>query len=59
MNTSYTVDAFQNMSNEINNFFNNLTPDYLGVNNYSFEHSDEFSISSMPRVITSNDSITK
>ncbi len=53
-----TVYAFQNISEEIYKMFSNLTPDYLGVKNFSYEHPGGFPISSMPSINTSDNSIT-
>jgi len=58
MNTVGTVYARQNISEEIYRMFNNLTPDYLGSKNSSYEYPGEFSISSMPRINTSDNPIT-
>ena len=57
-NSLGTVNAYQNMSEEIYKMFSNLTPDYLGIKNFTSGYSDGFSISSMPRINTSDDSIT-
>jgi hypothetical protein len=57
-NSLGTVYAHQNMSEEIYRMFSNLTPDYLGIKNFSYEHPDGFSISSMQIINTSDDSIT-
>ncbi len=56
--TLCTGHARQNISEEIYNMFNNLTPDYLGVKNFSYERPGGFSISSMPSINTSDNSIT-
>ncbi|WP_458718684.1 hypothetical protein [Candidatus Nitrosocosmicus sp. R] len=53
-----TVYARQNISEEIHKMFSNLTPDYLGFKNFSYEYPGGFSISSMPSINTSNNSIT-
>jgi hypothetical protein len=37
--------------------FSNLTPDYLGFNNFSYEYPGGFSISSMPSINISNNSV--
>lgn len=47
----------QNVSEEIHMMFSNLTPDHLGFKNFSNERSDGFSISSMPSINASNNSI--
>ena len=39
MATLGTGHARQNISEEINNMFNNLTPGYLGVKNFSYDDS--------------------
>ena len=52
-----TVNAYQNISEEIYKMFGNLTPDYLGFNNFSYERPGGFSISSMPSINTSSNSI--
>jgi len=57
-NTLGTVHARQNISEEIYKMFGNLTPDHLGVKNFSYELPGGFSISSMPSINTSNNSIT-
>lgn len=51
-----TAHARQNISEEIYNMFSNLTPGYLGVKNFSYEHLGGFSISSLPSINTSNNS---
>ena len=53
-----TVYANQNISEEIYKMFNNLTPDYLGFKNFSYDHPGGFSISSMPSINTNNNSIS-
>jgi len=53
-----TIYAHQNISEEIYKMFGNLTPDYLGFKNFSYEYPGGFSISSMPSINTSNNSIT-
>ena len=58
INTLNTTYARQNISEEIYSMFSNLTPGYLGVKNFSSEHLGGFSISSMPKINTSNSSIT-
>ena len=50
--------ARQNLSEEVYKMFSNLTPDYLGSKNFSYEHPGGFPISSMPSINTSNNSIT-
>jgi len=50
--------ARQNISEEIYKMFSNLTPDHLGGKNFSYEHPGRFSISSMPSINTSNNSMT-
>ena len=57
-NSLGTVYERQNISEEIYIIFSNLTPDYLGIKNFSYEHPGGFSISSMPSINTSNNSIT-
>ena len=52
------IQAYQNISEEIYKMFSNLTPDYLGVKNFSYERPGGFSISSMPSINTSNNSMT-
>ena len=52
------VYAYQNVSEEIYKMFSNLTSDYLGFKNFSYEHPGGFSISSMHSINTSNNSIT-
>ena len=52
-----TIYAHQNISEEIYKMFGNLTPDYLGFKNFSYERPGGFSISSMPSINTSNNSI--
>ncbi|WP_144732537.1 hypothetical protein [Candidatus Nitrosocosmicus arcticus] len=37
MNTLGTGHARQNISEEIYNMFSNLTPDYLGIKNFSYD----------------------
>lgn len=56
--TLWTGHARQNISEEIYNLFSNLTPDYLGVKNFSYERPGGFSISSMPSINTSDNLIT-
>lgn len=51
-----TVYANENVTEEIYKMFSNLTPDYLGSKNFSYEYSEGFSISSMPSINTSNSS---
>jgi hypothetical protein len=53
-NTLGPIQAYQNISEEIYKMFSNLTPDYLGVKNFSYERPGGFSISSMPSINTSN-----
>ena len=50
--------ARQNISEEINKMFNILTQDHFVHKNFSYERPGGFSISSMTRVNTSNNSIT-
>jgi len=57
-NTFGIVYARQNISEEISMIFGNLTPDQLGFKNFSYEHLGGFSISSMPSINTSNNSIS-
>ena len=57
-NSLGTVYAYQNMSEEIYKMFGNLTPDYLGLKNFTSEYPGGFYISSMPRINTSDDSVT-
>jgi hypothetical protein len=57
-NTLGPIHAYQNISEEIYKMFSNLTPDYLGVKNFSYERPGGFSISSMPSINTSNNSMT-
>ncbi len=57
-NTFGIVYAHQNISEEIHKMFSNLTPDYLGVKNFSYELPGGFSISSMSSINSSNNSIT-
>ncbi len=57
-NTLGPIQAYQNISEEIYKMFSNLTPDYLGVKNFSYERPGGFSISSMPSINTSNNSMT-
>ncbi len=57
-NTLNIGHARQNISEEIYNMFGNLTPDHLGISNFSYERPSGFSISSMPSINTSNNSIT-
>lgn len=52
-NTLNTGHARQNISEEIHNMFSNLTPDYLGFKNFSYESPGGFSISSLPTINTS------
>jgi hypothetical protein len=58
MDAVCTVYACQNISEEISVIFGNLTPDQLGFKNFSYEHLGGFSISSMPSINTSNNSIS-
>jgi hypothetical protein len=53
-----TIHADQNFPEEISKMFGNLTPDYLGVKNFSSEHPSGFSTSSMKSINTSNNSVT-
>lgn len=57
-NSLGTVYAYQNVSDEIHKMFSNLTPDYLGFKNSSYEYPGGFSIGSMSSINTSNNSIT-
>ena len=57
-NSLGTVYAYQNVSEEINKMFSNLTPDYLGFKNFSYEYPGGFSIGSMSSINTSNNSIS-
>jgi hypothetical protein len=52
--TAYTS---QNISEEIYHMFGNLTPDYLGFKNFSYELSNNISTNSLPSINTSNNSI--
>jgi hypothetical protein len=54
LETGYTS---QNISEEIYKIFGNLTPDYLGFNNFSYEYPGGFSISSMPSINITNNSV--
>jgi hypothetical protein len=56
-NSLETVYTSQNISEEIYKMFSNLTPDYLGFNNFSYEYPGGFSISSMPSINISNNSV--
>jgi hypothetical protein len=51
------VHARQNISEEIYHMFGNLTPDYLGVKNFSYDISNNISTNSLPSINTSNNSI--
>ena len=58
INVIGTVYPRQNISEQIYKMFSNLTPDNLGSKNFSYEYPGEFSISSMPRINTSNNITT-
>ncbi|CAN5888550.1 hypothetical protein BH23THE1_BH23THE1_31920 [soil metagenome] len=51
-----TVHARQNISEEIYHMFGNLTPDYLGFKNFSYELSNNSLTNSLPSINTSNNS---
>ena len=52
-----SANAYQNISEEIQKMFSNLTPDYLGFKNFSYEYPGGFSVSSMPSINISNNSV--
>lgn len=56
LETGYTS---QNISEEIYKMFSNLTPDYLGFKNFSYEYPGGFSVSSMPSINISNNSVNE
>jgi hypothetical protein len=53
-----TIHAYQNISEDIYKMFSNLTPEYLGVKDFSSEPPGGFLISSMQSINTSNNLIT-
>lgn len=52
-----TAYARQNISEEIYHMFGNLTPDYLGFKNFSYDITNNISTNSLPSINTSNNSI--